>query len=305
MLILLTILVLVNIHCVLSGSDFDIRIKAVSIFKADSENEYHKYAAVLAATEPFRLQCDVEIRKALNPLVYYFHKLKGTTLSDPTSSLRIDNRNIDNAFTKYESKVDEIVKTCGLDPNVFNNLSRQLVKQPILKQRVLLQAYYYKIAADLQSNVTPILPLLPTVNEASIFNTKARIAAKQQREQQAIKGATTIVDSENYLTEDTKFFRFVNAVRRVEMERLAQREMLQNELNIKELPERMCDPDLYPAMCSRLQDACSSFPKTVGTVVSQYGLGMDEFDKLNDKMKKNFFFRFKVQNAINKLEQKK
>ena len=52
------------------------RIKPVAVFSSE-EADYHKYSAILAATEPYRLQRDDEIKKALNPLKYWFHKLKG------------------------------------------------------------------------------------------------------------------------------------------------------------------------------------------------------------------------------------
>lgn len=51
-------------------------INAPCVFRAD-EIEMHQYAAVLAATEPFRIQCDEQIRKALNPLNYFSYWYKG------------------------------------------------------------------------------------------------------------------------------------------------------------------------------------------------------------------------------------
>ena len=54
----------------------DARISAVAIFRRD-EVELHKYSAVLAAIEPFRLQLGEEIKKSLNPVTYALHKLKG------------------------------------------------------------------------------------------------------------------------------------------------------------------------------------------------------------------------------------
>jgi hypothetical protein len=52
------------------------KISAVAIFRRD-EVDLHKYSAVLAAIEPFRLQLGDEIKKSLNPIVYAFHKIKG------------------------------------------------------------------------------------------------------------------------------------------------------------------------------------------------------------------------------------
>ena len=52
------------------------KISAVAVFRRD-EVDLHKYSAVLAAIEPFRLQLSDEIKKSINPLSYAFHKMKG------------------------------------------------------------------------------------------------------------------------------------------------------------------------------------------------------------------------------------
>ena len=52
------------------------KITTVPIFRRD-ETELHKYSAVLAAIEPYRLQLIDEIKSSLNPISYLFHKLKG------------------------------------------------------------------------------------------------------------------------------------------------------------------------------------------------------------------------------------
>ena len=52
------------------------KISAIAVFRRD-EVDLHKYSAVLAAIEPFRLQLSDEIKKSINPLSYAFHKMKG------------------------------------------------------------------------------------------------------------------------------------------------------------------------------------------------------------------------------------
>jgi len=281
------------------------RIKALPIFRAD-EVEYHKYAAILAATEPIRLQCDLEIKKSLNPVAYWYHKLKGTPLSDPATLLRIDNKGVDLACNKYERKVDEVVKSYGLETNTFNELSRKLVKNNSLRQRVLLQAYYYKIAADLESNISGLtastgsmLPLFPSLSGYGSYVTRPNSSPYNTQDNPEMSFGT------DYLkVRDTKFNRFCHAVRRIEHERISQRNALQNDLKIKSLPPRMCDPDVLPAMCTTVQDACSRFPRTVQAVLSLYGLTAGEFEKLNLRTKNNFLFRIRVQNAIASLDKK-
>ena len=58
------------------------KIAAVAVFRRD-EVDYHKYSAVLAAIEPFRLQLSEEIKKSLNPISYAYHKIIGNELTSP------------------------------------------------------------------------------------------------------------------------------------------------------------------------------------------------------------------------------
>ena len=51
-------------------------IRAPCVFRADEE-ELHKYAAVLAATEPFRSLCYAQIKNAMNPFDYIIRWLSG------------------------------------------------------------------------------------------------------------------------------------------------------------------------------------------------------------------------------------
>ena len=96
-----------GVHCSSKG------VTAISIFRPD-EPELHKYSAVLAATEPFRLRCDLEIKRAMNPIKHLFYKLRGASLTDPSSIVRIENKAVDIACARYEQRVDEILRWVGV-----------------------------------------------------------------------------------------------------------------------------------------------------------------------------------------------
>ena len=140
------------------------KIKAVSIFPA-ADKEYHTYAAILACVTPFKRACEAEIKRSLGPINFAFHRIKGTSLSDPSSSVRLYNKAVDRACERYEKKVQDLVKAHGMELSAFNALSHALSHDSMLKQKVLLQSYYYRIAADLQSNTSPssFLPTLPSI----------------------------------------------------------------------------------------------------------------------------------------------
>ena len=55
------------------------KIGAVSVFRRD-EVDLHKYSAVLAAIEPFRMQLSEEVKKSINPINYAFHRMKGNCI---------------------------------------------------------------------------------------------------------------------------------------------------------------------------------------------------------------------------------
>lgn len=109
------------IYCISSG------IKAVSVFKSD-EIIYHKYSAVLAATEPFRIQLEKDIENAFNPIYNIFRKIQGLYFSrhvcevsstfilivgpfaKSMSEERLENAEVDDACMRYEKRVDDIVR---------------------------------------------------------------------------------------------------------------------------------------------------------------------------------------------------
>lgn len=104
-------------------------IRAPCVFRADEE-ELHKYAAILAATEPFRLLCNTQIKKALNPIAYLFHLLagaeiipyfiflyylkcfllEGKPLLNHALELRSKNKAIDLACDRYETRVESTLR---------------------------------------------------------------------------------------------------------------------------------------------------------------------------------------------------
>lgn len=92
-------------------------MKTVSVFRND-EIIYHKYAAALAATEPFRIQLTQEIKESMNPLSFLIHHVKGT-FKTGMMDLRLENVDIDAACYRYERRVDEIVK--------YNNITISII----------------------------------------------------------------------------------------------------------------------------------------------------------------------------------
>jgi hypothetical protein len=94
--------------------------------------------------------------------------------------------------------------------DLFNTLSYRVMKDTVLKKKVLLQAYYYRIAADLETNTKPDLPLLPAIS-----TTPLRIAPDEGSYPESEKAV------------ESEFSRFCKALRTIENERLMLRDSLQ------------------------------------------------------------------------------
>ena len=84
-------------------------IKAPSVFRSDEEN-MHKYAAILAATEPFRNLCTQQIKFAMNPLQYFIYCLKGQPIVNQATEMRSKNKAIDLAYERYEIRVENTLR---------------------------------------------------------------------------------------------------------------------------------------------------------------------------------------------------
>lgn len=258
-------------------------IRAVSVFRND-EVDYHKYSAVLAATEPFRVQMEKEIKDCINPFKFMVLKIKGTFKnSEKLNNLREENLIVNSACDRYERRVSEVLRSYGMNANNFNNLSKSISSQPILKHRVLLQSYFYRIAADLEANVRPSLPILPS------------ISMSQKQSLVNIPPGSDDEDNGSKNNEfESNFIRFCKSLRVIENERLKRRESLMNTLGVRRLPDKMSDPDVIVTLSPEIQNACYSFQNQAATIISKHRLDLNEFDELYNKLKHNILFRFRV-----------
>jgi hypothetical protein len=64
----------------------------------------------------------------------------------------------------------------------------------------------------------------------------------------------------------------------------------------------MSDPEILPAMNPIIQKLSLEFPKTASRIIAQNGLHIEAFNALQERIDKNIFFRFAVQNEVRKIE---
>lgn len=247
-------------------------LRALSVFSRD-QVELHKYAAILAASEPQRIFRDSQIKKLLNPLSFWLCKLNPGLLNTADSDLRSKNPNIAAICEDYERGVLELVQSYGLDADTFNNLSVEISNISSLRRNVKKQASFYKLSAIL---------------EPSLVSTVKVVKAKPKR----------IYN----LDEKETIHKFTNALKEVEAERLEVRRALLIELGIKEFPKNMCHSSVLPAMAPCIQEACQQFPNTAIKIINKHGLDLEAFNLLLDKSKFNPTFRLRLFYNMKKAE---
>jgi hypothetical protein len=76
----------------------------------------------------------------------------------------------------------------------------------------------------------------------------------------------------------------------------------QNELNLKELPDKMSDPNLQPAFCPKIRRAAVAFPRTAQDILARNGLDVEQFEDMQRRLQRNPLFRMQVEREIRRLE---
>lgn len=112
-----------------------------------------------------------------------------------------------------------VVRSYGLNVNHFNELSHSLNKQSDTRKKVLLQAYLYKITADLEGNLHGTLPHLPPLTSLASLR---------------IKDVGSAVSQEKKLRSREMVKRYAQVLREIENCRLHMRDKIKVSLLFKE-----------------------------------------------------------------------
>mmetsp|Transcript_25706 Transcript_25706/g.51150 ORF Transcript_25706/g.51150 Transcript_25706/m.51150 type:complete len:397 (+) Transcript_25706:241-1431(+) len=279
--------------------------KMASVFDPAVESDLDRYAAALAATEPLRTSRDQAIQNTLGKNSVRQNTDRETTnilksasgaidwLCRVTSSFGIpSSKNSDiiktgaiaresinlctpdncdkhpeirAACATYALQSSRIVRGLGLSVAQFNNISRRVAENNELKEKVMQQAYLYRIAAALK------LEKIPVIEDPT--SVKLLNSHRQQR-----------------------FELFAQSLVEIEELRSEQTEALKRSLHIKDVPKgvSMCDPNLLPLLSPKVKAVCEAFPLQAEEIVKKYGLNSDEFNKMLAETKSNPLFRWRV-----------
>lgn len=237
--------------------------KIPTLFQLPEENTYDRYAACLAATEGLRNVRERELSKVKERRGLFDGLLSRKTHSNSEAEVR--------AESKYILNSSKVIKALGMTIPQFNQVGREVMGNEELKEKVMEQAYIYRLSSNLSlpNNRVPIL--------SEQMSLSLRKAQRRRRIQM-----------------------FARSIKEIENLRTDQVEKLRRALRMSSLPEsfNMCDPNVLPLLSPKVRAVCEAFPLQAEDIVRKYGLNSDEFNEMLAKAKKDLLFQWKVKKEM-------
>lgn len=213
-----------------------------SLFSAE-EAEYNRFAACLAATEGLR-------------------RMRDQALLERPGSPDEERKIAD----QYQANSGRVLRAMGMSIDRFNELGRQISMNDKLKDKVMEQAYLYRMAAMVNLDQVP----LPTEEGPDSGFQKDKIHL------------------------------FCQSVRDIEKLRADQVERLKKSLHVVNFPASISisDPTLLPFLSPKVRAVVKAFPLQAEDVVRKNGLDSKEFNRMLQEVKSNPMFRWRVQKHL-------
>jgi len=220
------------------------------------DSQYDRYAACLAATEGLRKM-----------------KEKAVGRKPKFGKKETETEDEKRANAEYVLNSSKIVEALGMSVSQFNQLGRQVNQDPNLKDKVMEQAYLYRMAAAVEMNRIPIIE-----DPASESLLKA---TRRQRVQM-----------------------FCESIQEIEALRGEQMAKLTRRLRVDKLPQgvNLSDPAVLPFLNPRVRAVVEAFPLQAEEIVKKHGLHSDEFNKMLQDAKSNPVFRWTVEKYMKEAE---
>lgn len=267
-----------------------------SLFTSADEIQYDTYAACLAATESLRRMRDSKAKNRKGTAVSPSSFLEGNSWksllnrvgsagvgnsSDGSNDVKslspvagTGNEEHKRACAEYVLNSSKAIKALGLSVSQFNQIGREISKNTSLKEKVMEQAYLYRMASTIKMDK---IPLIQDPDSKQLLK-----STRRRRVQMFVKSITEIED----LRED-------------------QTNRLRKALKIDSLPSNinLCDPNVLPLLSPQVKSVIEAFPLQAEVIVKKYGLNSDEFNQMLEKTRGNPVFRWRVQRFRNKQKQ--
>lgn len=246
--------------------------KMPSIFTKDEEKQYDVYSACLAATESLRRIRDAKVKKQKGTAVAQEDKswksmLKSTTSGSGSSTNGpVGEEEYKRACAEYVLNSSKAINALGLSVTQFNQLGREVSKNKSLKEKVMEQAYLYRMASTIKMDKIPLI---------QDPDSKQLLKSTRRRRVQM----------------------FVRSIDEIEELRAEQTERLKKALKLDKLPSNvnLCDPNVMPLLSPQVKAVIEAFPLQAEEIVKKYGLNSDEFNQMLEETRGNPVFRWRVQ----------
>lgn len=253
-----------------------------SIFRIPSEEKYDRYAAALAVTEGLRRVRDAEIATAEETKTK--RTWRGSRSADgeaaaggksPRAPLEDAKKRAESAFLLLSTKA---VTALGMSVTQFNQIGREVIADPALKERVAEQAYLYRMASSVHLEKVPFL------------------------EDPASRKMLNSQEHKKY-----RLQLFARSIHEIEDLRADQMEALRRSLRVERFPPGfdLSDPAVQPLLHPEVRRVCEKFPAQAEEIVTRYGLDSDEFNRMLEETKGNPIFRWRVQKYVEKAEKER
>lgn len=252
-----------------------------SIFRIPSEEKYDRYAAALAVTEGLRRVRDTEIAltKERGGRINRWRRRKPTAAAMATlEECANAKKRAESAFLLQSTRA---VKSLGMTVAQFNQIGREVITDPELRERVTEQAYLYRVASAVNLDKVPLLLDDPTTSRRDLLDSSEHKKIRVQL--------------------------FARSVHEIEDLRSDQMEALRQSLQVERFPPGfdLSDPNVQPLLHPEVRRVCEMFPVKAEEIVKRYGLESDEFNRMLEETRGNPIFRWRVQKYVEKAEEEK
>ena len=182
-----------------------------------------------------------------------------------------------------------MVRTCGLTVGLFNSLGRAVGSDPVLRERVMEQAYLYGMAAGL----TGMEPAARRGEAEAVPPDPAQIRGGFPTRS---TGAHAPLASPS---ERARLDLFARAVTEVENLRTRNLSKIKSNLGVPVLPRGMLGEESVRSLLDpRVRDVVDAFPLQAEELVRRCGMGSDEFNSLLDRARCDPVYRWRLRRAM-------
>lgn len=254
-----------------------------SIFRIPSEEKYDRYAAALAVTEGLRRVRDTEIALTEEGRRNRWGRKKPTAAATSSSGECADDAKKQRAESAFLLQSTRAVKSLGMTVAQFNQIGREVITDPALRERVSEQAYLYRVASAVNLDKVPLL-----LDDPSSSSRSSDLLNSSEHKKQRVR-------------------LFARSVHEIEDLRSDQMEELRRSLRVERFPPGfdLTDPNVQPLLHPEVRRVCEMFPVKAEEIVIRYGLDSDEFNRMLEETRGNPIFRWRVQKYVEKAEEEK